>query len=59
MYLQSTIRKMLLLSWGWMLMGSFTSPVAVPSVFVILIVACCVGQTDVSGEAGCGVNVSV
>ena len=59
MYLQSTMRKMLLLSCGWIVKGSFTSPVGVPSTLVIVILASAVGQVVVSGEGGDGTNVSV
>ena len=58
-YLQSTIRKLLLLSCGWMLVGSFTGPEVDVLTFVTWMVACYVGQVAVGEVDGCGVNVSV
>jgi hypothetical protein len=59
MYLQSTIRKRPLVSWGWIVSGSFTAPVALASVFVTMTDAGCVGHVAVGLLPGDGVKVSV
>ena len=59
MYLQSTIRKRALLSWGWIVSGSFTGPVGLSSVFVTTTDAGCVGHVAVKPPLGDGVKVSV
>lgn len=57
MYLQSTVRKSPLVSFGWIEIGSLTSPLPVPEVFVTRMVAGGRSHVGVNAVAVAGLNV--